>query len=646
MQKDSVLINSAPPEQQFGIIEWVIQEKRLILCPYLSELIAFKTKDVNQLHAEWMTLDHPDDVGQVNLHRVDLISGRAAYIFYESRKLCRDGNWRWFRVRGKIIEFDSESNPIRAFVTCTEITKTKEMELKLQKIELLYNEINKIKAYENSNTSFEDISSKILDSLKELTRSSDATLFYSSINISEKYDDGTPHLYNKAGIDIYDLMLPANKLNFINKLFAAQSHIIQNNEGTSYFGIFLDLPFQQKGMIILEDNKPFEDTLIAFLSPLIGTANHIISIKKLEINRSELDNMLSFFIKQVPVPVAMFDTNMCYKFASDAWLNDFNLGKAENIIGKTTYELSPKQPAEWRERHQRALQGEIIESSAEEILDYYDEPIWLEGAIHPWYTLNGDIGGVIIYSNVVTERKKTEKDLKTTVTNLLKSNQALERFAHVCSHDLKEPLRSVANFIHLLFNRNTNYFDEESLLYMRHTLKGIDRMNTLIKDILTYSKVAGQMSSERDSFDMNDVIQSIQETLEFRISEIGAHIEVCALPIISGDRTQITQLFTNLIDNALKFCAEKKPRIEIYAIESSGFWEFHVRDNGIGIEKEYHKSIFTMFKRLHSKNQFEGSGIGLATCQKIVENHFGEIYVKSALDGGSEFIVTLPKTSI
>ena len=310
--------------------------------------------------------------------------------------------------------------------------------------------------------------------------------FYALYKKNEFTNTNNPALYNLNKNDLHNLSSNPEKLKFVNMMLNAETHSIQNNCKTSLLGILFDLPLQQKGVVIIERDKPFDEELLDLLEPLIGTSTHIISIKKLQTNSTELDNVLSFFIKQVPVPVAMFDTNMCYRFVSNAWVNDFNLSQHESLIGKSCYEVDPLQPKEWRERHQRAMHGEIVISTAEEITNYFDQPIWLEGAIHPWYTVNGEIGGIIIYSNVVTQHKENEKNLKTTVESLIRSNQALERFAHVCSHDLKEPLRSISNFIQLLFGRNSEHFDEESLIYMRHTLKGIDRMNSLIKDILLY----------------------------------------------------------------------------------------------------------------------------------------------------------------
>jgi len=637
-------------DSEFGVFEWKIKENLIQLSSYLVDLLAFETDERTQPHDAWHLLAHPLDFNMLMRSRDDILEGKAQYINTESRRLCRDGSFRWFSIKGKIIDVDEKGLPVRAVGTCIDITDIREAALVLAQIKILFAEIRRLKDFSHAGGTLNEICPEILLSFEKLTCSCAALLIFSSsedpnMSVYEFINRYEPSLYN---LNIYHselLMLDHEKNAFVTSLLTAKKNIISNtNDGKSFLGIYLDLPFNQRGAIVLERNVPFSDALLNFLEPIAGVVTHILSIKKLQANTTELDNMLSFFIQQVPVPVAMFDANMCYKFASDAWRKEFKLvGKNSEILGKSHYQTAPSQPKEWRERHERALRGEIVKSAPEEIANYLDKPMWLEGAIHPWHDLSGNVGGVIIYSNVVTEYKESEKNLKTTVENLIRSNQELERFAHVCSHDLKEPLRSISNFIHLLFSHNSQQFDEESLMYVGHILKGIDRMNTLIKDVLLYSKISAQTKHEKVLLNVNDIVGRIMETLDCRVREVDACFKIANLPTVSGEPTQIAQLFSNLIENALKFHANKPLVIEIFAVEQNYFWEFHIRDNGIGIEKEFQKSIFTMFKRLHSKNQYEGTGIGLAICQKIVHAHLGTIYVKSAPEGGSEFIFTLPK---
>ena len=648
----------------FGFIEWDVVADTVTVCPYLAETLAFPTKDTTQACSTYRQLTHPDDIAPIETLKEKIKRKKEEHIVVESRKLCRDGTWRWFGMRGKITKTDKDGNPLQAIGTCYDTTQFREDVANFKKIKLLFSEISRIKAChkkcqekcQSQSASFKktcsetSICSEILHSLEKVTSSSDPVfIFPSSVEFdNEKFESEPLVDHNKQDIDT--LSLPIEKLNFIKTLKLNKKHTIQNSKKTSLLGIRLDLPFGQQGLIILERDGPFESTILDFLEPIIGIITHIISFNRLEASHNELDSVASFFIKQVPAPVAMFDTNMCYKFASDAWCKAYNLDSPSDLIGKSHYEISPQQPAEFREKHLRGLAGEILSCSAEKITGFTEEPFWTEWTIHPWYTQNKSIGGIIIYSNVITDRINSEINLKAAVENLSrsnqalkKSNQALDRFAHVCSHDLKEPLRSVSNLIQLLFNRNSEQYDEESLLYIRHALKGINRMNTLIKDILSYSETTAQSAGEKVSIDLNKIMNEINEVFYYRIYEIDARLNVGTLPTILGSATQINQLFTNLISNAIKFRSEKPLIIDIFAVDVGDFWEIHVRDNGIGIAQEYHEGIFTMFKRLHSKNQYEGSGIGLATCQKIVNDHGGEIYVQSAPEGGSDFIFTLPK---
>ncbi|MES2607605.1 MAG: ATP-binding protein [Pseudomonadota bacterium] len=641
---------------QFGLLEWDKLKNTVTMCPLLAETLAFSNFDTTQSLAAYRKLIHPEDLETIEIIKKKIKEKEEAYIVTESRRLCRDGTWRWFNFRGKILETDKNGDIVRGFGTCTDITSFKEHEEEFYQMKMLLTEIKHIKkCYKNYKRACHTadslaesiyteafVCSEILSSLEKITNSQKSLfIFYYTRHFNKKkfnYDVLFDH--NRNSID--ELLLSAEKLNFIKTLQVAKEHIIQNGNGTSFLGIYLDLPFEQQSMIILERSAPFENVLLDFIEPFISIAKRSISFKSLGVNHNELDNITTFFIEQVPAPVAMFDTNMCYKFASTEWCKSFKLGDPLELIGKSHYDVHPLQPKEWRNKHLRGLTGEILSCKAEKIANLIKEPCWVEWSIHPWYTMNKKIGGVFIYANIITDRIESEKSIQTAVNNLIRSNQSLDRFAHVCSHDLKEPLRSISNFIQLLFSHNLDKFDEESLIYMRHTLKGIDRMHNLIKDILSYSEAAEHEKREKNPININEIIHEIKESFDYRLTEIGGHLSVEPLPTILGAPTQINQLFTNLIGNAIKFHSERPLTINIFAVDRGPWWEFHVSDNGIGIAPEYHKSIFTMFSRLHSKNQYEGSGIGLATCQKIVNDHNGEIYVQSTPEGGSDFVFTVP----
>ena len=223
-----------------------------------------------------------------------------------------------------------------------------------------------------------------------------------------------------------------------------------------------------------------------------------------------------------------------------------------------------------------------------------------------------------------------------------KMDYLFERFSHACTHELREPMRSAANFIQLFSHRNKQ-LDEESLDHLCHIRQSIDRMDMLVKDIAYYLSIVEQTNHSKVAIDTNEIFYSIKEKFRKQLLANDAQFTIATLPNIPGVRTHIQRLFLNLVDNAFKFCSQKPVRITVFAIEQEKFWEFHLCDNGIGIESEYHESIFNMFTRLHHKDSYDGSGIGLAVCKEIVQKHHGKIEVKSVLGCGSEFIVILPK---
>lgn len=246
-------------------------------------------------------------------------------------------------------------------------------------------------------------------------------------------------------------------------------------------------------------------------------------------------------------------------------------------------------------------------------------------------------------NHIIFFKNNRYKDRSITFSDhSTKMDYLFERFSHACSHELREPMRSAANFIQLFSHRNKQ-LDEESLGHLCHIRQSIDRMDILIKDIACYLSIVEQTNHSKVAIDTNEIFYSIKEKFTKQLLENDGQFTIATLPTIPGVRTHIQKLFLNLVDNAFKFYSQKPVRINVFAIEQEKFWEFHVCDNGIGIESEYHESIFNMFSRLHHKDSYDGSGIGLAVCKEIIQKHHGKIEVKSVLGCGSEFIVTLPK---
>jgi signal transduction histidine kinase len=235
--------------------------------------------------------------------------------------------------------------------------------------------------------------------------------------------------------------------------------------------------------------------------------------------------------------------------------------------------------------------------------------------------------------------------LEQQAAELQRSNAELEQFAYVASHDLQEPLRKVASFCQLLQQRYADKLDDRADQYIEYAVDGAKRMQELINDLLAFSRV-GRNARPMTAVDCNAVVRQAQANLGGRIEETGAVVEVGKLPTVRGDAGLLTLVFQNLIGNAIKFRGDATPHVQIEAQADAESWEFTCSDNGIGIEPEYSERIFVIFQRLHPRASFEGTGIGLAMCRKIIEYHGGTIWLSPNGDEpGSVFRFTIPLES-
>jgi len=344
--------------------------------------------------------------------------------------------------------------------------------------------------------------------------------------------------------------------------------------------------------------------------------------------------------------------------------------------------LDNESKQKFQERIEKGLTGEEIDENIEyKIIDKYGQIKWVILDIKPLYK-NSILDGALIIGHDITERingenikqqlldkeqQLTEKlqasneklisttkklqqankelviaqnSLKDIINKLMISNKELEQFAYVASHDLQEPLRMVSSFTQLLQRRYKGQLDENADDYINFIVDGAQRMKKLIDDLLAYSRL-NTADRVYKLIEMDLLLEDVLKNLKAAINDTNANIIHKNLPTIKGDPIQISQLLQNIIGNAIKFHGNKPPHIKISAKPLKEHWLFSVSDNGIGIEPKYQEQIFNIFKRLHTRDEYDGTGIGLSICKRIIERHGGEIWLESEKGKGTTFYFTI-----
>jgi len=243
----------------------------------------------------------------------------------------------------------------------------------------------------------------------------------------------------------------------------------------------------------------------------------------------------------------------------------------------------------------------------------------------------------------ISERKQSEQRIANYVARLRQSNQSLQQFAYVASHDLQEPLRMVSSYLQLLESRYRDQLDDDAKEFIDFAVDGAVRMKQLINDLLAYSRVETR-KGDFMTVDLADVFAQVQSNLSVRIAETNATVTCENLPSLNADKGQMLQLLQNLVGNALKFHGEEAPVVQVSAKPIPGAWQISVRDNGIGIDPQYKERVFDVFQRLHSRSKYPGTGIGLAICKRVVERHGGRIWFESEPGKGTTFHFTVANT--
>lgn len=318
------------------------------------------------------------------------------------------------------------------------------------------------------------------------------------------------------------------------------------------------------------------------------------------------------------------------------WTSEQALGMAMADVLRTEYVDTAAAQVQAELKQKGSWRGEVIHYRSN------GSPLNILSSVAQLKDAAGEIIGLVLVNRDITERKRTEMALLAQTQELRRSNAELEQFAYIASHDLQEPLRMVASYTELLRERYSGQLDARADKFINYAVDGARRMQQLVNDLLSYSRI-GTQGKAFEPTDTAFVLKRVLASIALRIRETNAQITYGHLPMVMADPIQIGQLFQNLISNAIKFCGDKAPEIVVSAQQiDQKLWQFSVADNGIGIDSEYAQRIFQIFQRLHERNTYPGSGIGLAIAKKIVERHGGRIWFESEAGQGSTFYFTLP----
>ncbi|MCK5225741.1 MAG: PhnD/SsuA/transferrin family substrate-binding protein [Planctomycetes bacterium] len=394
--------------------------------------------------------------------------------------------------------------------------------------------------------------------------------------------------------------------------------------------------FSSSGVPILDD----DGKLLGYRGADINITSH----KLIEQKAASEKALLCALMDNLPDRIYFKDIESRFIRVSKGLITYHDLGSPKKVIGKTDFDLFAGEHAN------KAYEDEkkILETG-QPLLGIEEKETWPDGKV-TWSSTtkmalrdkNGTIIGTFGVSRDITSRCFAEQRLAHTALELKRSNADLQQFASVASHDLQEPLRMITSYLQLLVKRYEDKFDSDAKEFISFAVDGAKRMQGLINDLLQYSRV-GTRGKPFAPCNLEDLVTRSIRDLGQKIEENNAVVTHTRMPNVEADATQLEQIFRNIINNALKYRhKEVLPKIHVACEQKDKEWIFSIKDNGIGMEKKYFDRIFIIFQQLHARNEYGGSGIGLAVCKRIIERHGGQIWVESEFGKGSTFYFTLP----
>ena len=605
-----------------GLWDWQIGTNDIYLSPQWKTMLGYEEDEIEDSISFWERLLHPEDLSKAWEEIGLYLEGHTDIYEAEYRMRSKSGEWKWIMSRGKIFEWDESGKPIRMTGTHKDISDRKQAEQVLRRQALMFETIS-------DGVILMNLEGEILD----WNPAAERMFGYAKETVLGQ------HL-SQLGLPLYGIDLNRN-----TPILAPWQGEIEFTRPDLSLGV-------SETVIVPLRDKNGEPVAI------LSVNRDITERKQYEIALEQERQQLRQIVTHAPVAMAMFDQQMRYLAHSNQWRTDYHL-TGQLLLGKSHYDLFPELSEEWKAIYQRALSGEII-SIPEDCWHYSPgSQVYFRHAIHPWYTPEGTVAGIVIASDRINELVEARE-------TALEAARFKSQFLANMSHEIRTPMNGVLGMTDLLLTTGLNPQQEDFVKTLK--VSG-EQLLTLINDILDFSKLeAAEMRLDRQEFDLQICLEEVINLLAFSAAAKGLELVLLMDPLVSryiiGDPSRLRQILTNLVGNAIKFTHQGEVVIQVTLAGCQQFpWQnpqhptplthqnlqqtiirFAIRDTGIGLSEVDQKKLFQPFSQIDTSTtrKYGGTGLGLAICKQLVELMGGQIGVESQINRGSTFWFSIP----
>ncbi len=624
--------------------------------PAAGELTGYKQNEIQKKSIEEITL--PEDFAQIQKLSHELVSNKNDRQRLEYRLKSADGNFIWVESIFSTFAARENSTDVLIFAETRNVEERKkqEEEIKMQMVveEMLIRHSNQF-----INVDRAEIQHGIDIALGEFGRllRADGVLVYRMHGKLSDEFRSTNQWFDTKNEKLghnFNLVIKINQqlIGFLRSIRGEKSsrghfilpeqlHEIQVISSATVPGkVFYLIPLQSgnivNGFVVFVFDQSVQHVQSNFFG-LIGNmvANAFTRLRtEMRLHEAQLTN--EFILRALPDWLFIINKNGEFTGGNEfstlqPYIPDFDL------MGKTFTEVLPGETAGLFTN----TLNEVIDSDLSASFEYHDTT-YHKGNYFKVIIAPFKANEYLLIIRDVTDLKDAQNELEVKAKNLAQSNKELEEFAYIVSHDMKQPIRTIISYLSLLKKKHYELLPADAREFVDFSIDGANKMSDLIRDILQYSKLEQEINMNPEVA-LNNVVQKVLEGLKDTIDKNNATVIYDQLPVITCNKTMVTELFQNLIENAIKYNLSEKKIVTVSVQDKVSDWLFSVNDNGIGFEQQYAQQIFKIFKRLHTDDEFQGTGIGLSICAKVIEKHGGKIWAESEKGKGSTFYFTLPK---